>query len=109
MSGDRIRQLAVKARESLRAADGLFRDNHPDVSASRAYYSMFYLVEALLLTRDLKFKKHTGVIGAFNREFIKTKIFGYAVHAPWSGHRLKRPYQQLPGIVFVIGTRIIVT
>ncbi|MFH1539441.1 MAG: HEPN domain-containing protein [bacterium] len=75
MSDDRIRQLVEKAHESIRAADGLFRDNHPDFSASRAYYAMFYLAEALLLTRDLKFKKHSGVIGAFNREFVKTKIF----------------------------------
>lgn len=33
---------------------------------------MFYCAEALLLTKDLSFSKHSAVISAFGREFAKT-------------------------------------
>jgi len=46
-----------------------------DSSVSRTYYAMFYIVEAILLTKNLKFKSHRGVISGFGQHFIKTKIF----------------------------------
>ncbi len=36
---------------------------------------MFYAVLALLATRNLGTSKHTGVIGLFDREFVKKGIF----------------------------------
>ena len=36
---------------------------------------MFYVVEAILLTKNLKFKSHRGVISAFGQHFVKTNIF----------------------------------
>lgn len=47
---------------------------HANASVSRAYYAMFHAAEALLLTKDMNFKKHSGVISAFNREFVKTGV-----------------------------------
>jgi uncharacterized protein (UPF0332 family) len=46
-----------------------------DFSISRAYYAMFYSAEALLLTKDLRFSKHSGVNACFGREFIKEGVF----------------------------------
>jgi uncharacterized protein (UPF0332 family) len=46
-----------------------------DFSLSRAYYAMFYSAEALLLTKDLRFSKHSGVIACFGKEFIKEGVF----------------------------------
>lgn len=36
---------------------------------------MFYTVLALLIKQEIKISKHTGAIGAFNREFVKNGIF----------------------------------
>ncbi len=76
MSEDRdISDLVKKARECIEAAKDLFRSGYYDFSSSRSYYAMFYVTEAVLLTKDLSFSKHSAVIGAFGKEFIKTKIF----------------------------------
>lgn len=36
---------------------------------------MFYATEAILLSKNLSFSKHSAVIVAFGKEFIKTQIF----------------------------------
>ncbi|MEW6070147.1 MAG: HEPN domain-containing protein [Candidatus Thermoplasmatota archaeon] len=69
-----IFELLKKAKESVEASYHLFKNNFYDFSASRAYYAMFYTPEAILLTKNLSFSKHSAVISAFGREFIKTKI-----------------------------------
>jgi uncharacterized protein (UPF0332 family) len=53
-------QLLKKAHESLLAARILEREEMYDFSASRAYYAMFYAVQALLLAKDLSFSKHAA-------------------------------------------------
>ena len=40
-------------------------------AASRAYYAMFYLAEAMLMVRGLSYSKHSAVIAGFGREFAK--------------------------------------
>ncbi|HLE24764.1 MAG TPA: HEPN domain-containing protein [Thermodesulfobacteriota bacterium] len=70
-----ILELLKKAKSSLKAAKNLFEDGFYDFSASRSYYAMFYAAEAVLLTENLSFSRHSAVIGAFGKEFIKTKIF----------------------------------
>jgi len=40
---------------------------------NRAYYALFYAVSALLLEEGRRFKKHSGVRLAFNREIIKSE------------------------------------
>ena len=64
--------LLEKARQSLQAADNLKRDGFLDFSASRAYYTMFYVAEALLIEQGLSYSSHTAVIGAFGKLFAKT-------------------------------------
>ncbi|VVB54161.1 HEPN domain protein [uncultured archaeon] len=70
-----ILELLIKAKESIKAAEMLFDGGFYDFSASRSYYSMFYATEAVLLSKDLSFSKHSAVIAAFGKEFIKTQIF----------------------------------
>ena len=70
-----IKGLINKAEESLEAAKELFNKKFFDFSVSRAYYTMFYCAEALLLTKDLSFSKHSAVISFFGKEFIKTGLF----------------------------------
>ncbi|MEW6202070.1 MAG: HEPN domain-containing protein [bacterium] len=69
-----ILDLIKKAKESLEAAKALFEDGFYGFSASRAYYSMFYTAEAVLLTKKLSYSKHSAIIAAFGKEFIKTEI-----------------------------------
>jgi uncharacterized protein (UPF0332 family) len=64
--------LLKKAGESLRAARLLAANALPDFAASRAYYTMFYVAEALLLNEGLTFSSHAAVISAFGRDFART-------------------------------------
>lgn len=72
--------LVDKARRSLEAAGLLVDRGHPDFAASRSYYAMFYLAEALLLERGMEFAKHSAVLSAFGREFAKTGLFPSVHH-----------------------------
>jgi uncharacterized protein (UPF0332 family) len=70
-----IFELLTKARDSLKAAEMLIEGQFYDFSAGRSYYAMFYATEAVLLSKNQSFSKHSAVIAAFGKEFIKTKIF----------------------------------
>ena len=73
MSSSEIRALIEKAKESLEVATDLVRDEHYDFAASRAYYAMFYIAEALLAELGQADSRHSAVIAAFGREYSKTK------------------------------------
>lgn len=73
MSSSEIRALIEKAKESLDVAKKLVRDDHYDFAASRAYYAMFYIAEALLADLGQSYSRHSAVIAAFGREYSKTK------------------------------------
>jgi uncharacterized protein (UPF0332 family) len=74
------KELLNKAKQSLNAARLLFNDDFADFSASRAYYAMFYSIEAGLLRRNLSFSKHSATLAAFGKEFIRTGIFPAKYH-----------------------------
>ena len=80
MISDEEKILLNKAKQSLDAARILFRESFNDFSASRAYYAIFYSLEALLLSKDMSFSKHSAVISAFGKHFIKTGIFENKYH-----------------------------
>jgi len=75
-----VRELLDKAAQSIGAAELLLKDGYIDFSASRAYYAMFYAVESLLLSRERSFSKHSAIISAFGKEFVKTGIFDSRFH-----------------------------
>ncbi|MBI4358648.1 MAG: HEPN domain-containing protein [Candidatus Omnitrophica bacterium] len=64
-------KLLIKAQESIKTAEVLLRENQTAFAASRAYYAMFYVAEALLYEKGLTFKKHGGVHSAFGEHFTK--------------------------------------
>ena len=70
-----IRTLIAKAYENLEVCEQLLATRHFGICASRAYYAMFYAAQAALLHKDLQFKRHSAVISAFNKEFVKTGVF----------------------------------
>ena len=67
--------LIQKSMRYLKSADMLLKDKDYESSVSRAYYSMFYAAEAVLLTKKLSFSSHKGVISGFGEHFVKTGIF----------------------------------
>ncbi len=64
--------LLQKAKSSIQAARLLMREAFYDFAVSRAYYAMFYIAEAILLENALSFSKHSAVIAAFGRHYVKT-------------------------------------
>jgi uncharacterized protein (UPF0332 family) len=67
-----VRELASKAERSLVAARRLPDAGDYDFAVSRAYYAMFYVARALLLTRNVRRSKHSGVLAAFASEFVRS-------------------------------------
>jgi uncharacterized protein (UPF0332 family) len=77
---NQIDVLVQKADENIEVAEMLFHLGHFDISASRTYYAMFYLAEALLFSKGLTFSSHSAVIAAFGREFAKTNLISPIHH-----------------------------
>jgi uncharacterized protein (UPF0332 family) len=72
---EQLQRMIQKASRSLSAAKRHIGDGDYDFASSRAYYAAYYAVEAVLLTKHMAFSKHSGAIGAFNRQFVKTGVF----------------------------------
>lgn len=58
------------ATSKLLLESGCYKD-----SINRSYYAIFTAIRALLSTRNVEFSKHSGVIGYFQKEYVKTGIF----------------------------------
>ncbi len=72
---DQLQLMIRKAFRSIAAARRNIEEGDYDFASSRAYYAAFYAMEAILLTKELSYSKHAGVISAFNQHFVKTDIF----------------------------------
>ena len=72
---EQLQLMIQKAFRSVKAAYRNIEEGDYDFASSRAYYAAFYVMEAVILTKNLSFSKHAGVISAFNQHFVKTGIF----------------------------------
>ncbi len=61
-------------REMLQVAQANLEDNFYGSAINRVYYAIFYAASALLLTKGESRSKHSGVISAFRKIFIKTGV-----------------------------------
>jgi uncharacterized protein (UPF0332 family) len=77
---EEVREFLDKPQRSIEAAKLLFSDGHYDFAAGRAYYAMFYALEALMLNKGLSFSKHSALIAAFGKAFIKSGLFDSRFH-----------------------------
>lgn len=57
--------------QALRAAQALLDAGLHADSVSRAYYAAYHLLRALLLSRGLEPRSHSGAIHLFNTEFVR--------------------------------------
>lgn len=62
------------AEERLKAARLLLERQMYADSVSRSYYAVFQAARAVLATKELDSRKHSGIIGLFNQQFVKTGI-----------------------------------
>lgn len=96
-----IDQLLQRAERYLKSADLLLRDGDHESSISRSYYAMFFAAQAVLLTRELSFSSHKGVLSAFGKHFIKTGLLARDL-----GRELNRAFEKRQlgdyGYTFVI-------
>lgn len=77
----KIAALLKRCQEEIAAAQDDCSKNYLHSAISRAYYAMFYATSALLLIKDIEVSKHSGVIAAFGREFVKTGEIESKYHA----------------------------
>jgi uncharacterized protein (UPF0332 family) len=74
-------KLLDKALDAIEAAEALLNIDKTEFAAGRAYYSMFYVAEALLYNEfDLKLNQHGQVIAAYGKNFAKTKALDPKYH-----------------------------
>jgi len=64
-----------KSLDDLQTAKILFEHKKYEAASSKAYYAVFHILQAVLLTKNLSFSKHSGVISAFSKYFLKEKLF----------------------------------
>ena len=77
---DAQRALLLKAQASLEAARLLQGAGFAAFSASRAYYTMFYVAQAFLEGDALAFSSHAAVISAFGQHFARTERVPVELH-----------------------------
>jgi len=63
-----------KAKKSLTSAHILFSHDDLPGTINRLYYCVFYCARALISNENVDFKRHSGVISYFRKEYIKTGI-----------------------------------
>ncbi len=71
----KLNVIMTKSKDTLKIAKQLNEQEYYDDSVSKAYYEVFHSLQAILLTIGLSFSKHSGIIGAFNKEFIHKEYF----------------------------------
>ena len=74
------RKLLDKASDTVEGAEILLDHGKTDIAAGRAYYSLFYIAEALLNEKGLQFKEHGKVIGAYGKEYAKSNLLDPKFH-----------------------------
>lgn len=73
-------KLLDKAIDVIEGAEILLDNEKVDIAAGRAYYALFYIAEALLNEKGLKFSTHGAVISAYGKEYVKTKLLDPKFH-----------------------------
>lgn len=80
MISEQVRHYLKLAEESHDVAEKLMEMGSARFSAAQSYYTMFYLAEALLLSKGLAFSSHSAVMASFGKEFAKTGLLDPKFH-----------------------------
>jgi uncharacterized protein (UPF0332 family) len=80
MIAPEIRHFLNLAEESHEVAKTLLDLGHNRFSAAQSYYTIFYLAEAMLLSKGFTFSSHSAVIAAYGKVFAKTGLLDSKFH-----------------------------
>jgi uncharacterized protein (UPF0332 family) len=80
MIAPEVEHFLKLADESHEVAKALIEIGHPRFSAAQSYYTIFYLAQAMLLTKGLTFSRHSAVVAAYGKEFAKTRLLDPKFH-----------------------------
>lgn len=80
MTSSEIRHLLKLADESHDVAKALMDMGHARFSAAQTYYTIFYLAQAMLLSKGFTYSSHSAVVAAYGKEFAKTKLLDPKFH-----------------------------
>ena len=64
-----------QARECLQTAEVVIAAGLFKAAANRSYYCIFHAMRAVLALDRFDSKKHSGVISAFRKNYVKTGVF----------------------------------
>ena len=70
-----LQAMVCKAQRALKAAETHLAQGDPDFASSKAYYAVFHLMQAALLTQGKTYSKHAGVIRGFSEHFVRPGMF----------------------------------
>ena len=65
-----------RAKKCLSSAKILVESDDYCSAANRSYYSIFHSIRSLLALEGVDFSKHSGVMSYFQKNYVKTGIFG---------------------------------
>lgn len=68
------------AEESHAVAKVMIDQGFIRFSAAQSYYTIFYLAQALLVTKGLTYSSHSAVVSAYGKEFSKTRTLDPKFH-----------------------------
>lgn len=80
MISNEVQQLVSKAEESHAVAKLLIEKGYIGFSAAQSYYTIFYLTEALLLSKGLRFSSHSALVASYGKEFAKSGLLDPKFH-----------------------------
>jgi uncharacterized protein (UPF0332 family) len=69
-----IYKLIEKANDCLESAELNQKEGFYDAAVNRSYYAVFDVLTALLLSKGITVKSHSGAIKQFANYFIRTEI-----------------------------------
>ena len=72
--------LLQKAERFIQSAKLLSAEDDFDSAASRLYYAMFYIAQALLESRGLSYSSHRATLSAFGQHFAKKRVLDPRYH-----------------------------
>lgn len=80
MTSSAIQHFLNLADESHEAAKVMIDNGIIRFSAAQSYYTIFYLAQAMLLSKGLTFSSHSSVVAAYGKEFSKTRLLDPKFH-----------------------------
>ncbi len=80
MISSEIQHFLDLADESHQVAKVLIDMGHTRFAAAQSYYTIFYLAQAMLLSKGLTFSSHSAVVAAYGKEFSKSGLLDPKFH-----------------------------